>query len=39
MLNNCATGALFVTQNIEEIWDTMKMPKLRIIGIEMDGEF
>ena len=24
----------FLTQNIQEIWDTMKRPNLRIIGIE-----
>jgi hypothetical protein len=28
---------LFLTQNIQEIWDTMKRPNLRIIGIE-EGE-
>ena len=27
----------FMTQNIQEIWDTMKRPNLRIIGIE-EGE-
>ena len=27
----------FLTQNIQEIWDTMKKPNLRIIGIE-EGE-
>ena len=24
----------FLTQNIQEIWDTMKRPKLRIVRIE-----
>jgi hypothetical protein len=24
----------FLTQNIQEIWDTMKRPYLRIIGVE-----
>ena len=24
----------FLTQNIQEIWDTMKRPNLRIIGVE-----
>jgi hypothetical protein len=27
----------FLTQNIQEMWDTMKRPNLRIIGIE-EGE-
>ena len=27
----------FLTRNIQEIWDTMKRPNLRIIGIE-EGE-
>jgi hypothetical protein len=27
-----------MTQNIQEIWDTMKRPNLRIIGIEEDEE-
>ena len=27
----------FLTQNIEEIWDTVKRPNLRIIGVE-EGE-
>ena len=27
----------FLTQNIQEIWDTMKRPNLRIIGVE-EGE-
>ena len=25
---------IFLIQNIQEIWDTMKRPNLRIIGIE-----
>jgi hypothetical protein len=28
----------FLTQNIQEIQDTMKRPNLRIIGKEEDGE-
>jgi hypothetical protein len=28
----------FLTQNIPEIWDTMKRPKLKIIEIEERGE-
>ena len=27
-------GKNFLTQNIQEIWDTMKRPNLRIIGIK-----
>jgi hypothetical protein len=27
-----------LTQNIQEIWDTMKRPNLRIIGMEEDEE-
>lgn len=27
-----------LTQNIQELWDSMKRPNLRIIGIEGGGE-
>jgi hypothetical protein len=30
---------LFLTQNIKEIWDTMKRPNLRTIGIEEGKDF
>ena len=29
----------FLTQNIQEIWDTMKRTNLRIIGIEEGEEY
>ena len=37
MVKENVKSSEFLTQNIQEIWDTMKRPNLRIIGVE-EGE-
>ena len=34
MIHESRKAKKFVTQNVQEIWDTMKRPNLKITGIE-----